>query len=81
VSNEAGNFAAYRFNDRLAQILKLRARGPEDLVALSHAVSSGQPSQRVMVLNEPAESALVNYALSAGWNEPFKQFEMRLPLR
>jgi hypothetical protein len=80
VANEAGNFAVYRFNDRLAQVLKVHARGSEDLVAMSYAVAADRPSQHVMLLNEPAESAVVEYALAAGWNEPFKQFEMVLDL-
>jgi ribosomal protein S18 acetylase RimI-like enzyme len=81
VSNDAGNFAVYRFNDRLAQVLKLHARGPDDLTALSQAVAAGRPSQHVMVLNEPAESPIVDYARSAGWNEPFRQYEMMLQLQ
>jgi GNAT superfamily N-acetyltransferase len=81
VSNEAGNYAVYRFNAQLAQVLKLHANGPEDLVSLSHAVAADGASQRVMLLNEPAESAHAEYAVSAGWNEPFKQYEMMLELR
>ena len=80
VANNSGDYAIYRFNSQLAQVLKLRAKGLEELGALAHAVAADGGARRVMVLNEPAESRLVGYALDAGWNEPFKQYEMLLRL-
>jgi ribosomal protein S18 acetylase RimI-like enzyme len=80
VANEAGTYAVYRFNSQTAQVLKVQASGAADLSTLAHAVAAGRPFQSVMVLNEPAESAIVDHALAAGWNEPFKQYEMVLEL-
>ncbi len=80
VANQAGTYAAYRSNAQMAQVLKLHAAGPADLATLAQAVAADRPSQRVMLLNEPAESAIVEYALTAGWSEPFKQYEMLLKL-
>lgn len=80
VTSETGSYAAYRFNAQTAQVFKLQARDSSDLITLAQAVAAGQQFQRVVVLNEPAESAIVDYALTAGWNEPFKQYEMLLEL-
>lgn len=81
VTDEKGNYAAYRFNTHLAQILKLDANSAEELTAVARAVSADTPFQRVMVLNEPTDSPIAEYAVTAGWNEPFKQYEMLLKLR
>ena len=80
VANERDTYALYRFNAQTAQVLKLHASSPADLTTLAHAVAGGRSFQSVMVLNEPAESAIVRYALAAGWDEPFKQYEMLLEL-
>lgn len=80
VSDASGNYAVYRFNAHLAQVLKIRAGSVHDLRALACAVAADGGSKRVMILNEPAESRLVQYALECGWNEPFKQYEMLLRL-
>jgi ribosomal protein S18 acetylase RimI-like enzyme len=80
VGDETGNYAVYRFNAQIAQVLKLQAASAQDLTALSHAVAADRAFQSVKVLNEPAESAIVKHALAAGWNEPFKQYEMVLEL-
>jgi ribosomal protein S18 acetylase RimI-like enzyme len=81
VTDEKGNYAAYRFNTHLAQVLKLNANSAEELIALARAVSADIPLQRVMVLNEPEDSPIAEYAVTAGWKEPFNQYEMILDLR
>lgn len=80
VADEAGNYALFRSNTNVAQILKLHAKSAGELTALSRAVAADRTFQSVMVLNEPAESTIAEFALSAGWNEPFKQYEMMLEL-
>lgn len=76
VSNEAGSYAAYRFNAHVAQVLKVHTGAPDDLTALSRAVAASLPFQRVLILNEPSDSATARHATSAGWRRPFKQYEM-----
>ena len=80
VTDERSNFALFRFNADLAQVLKLRACSADDLLKLGQAVSSGHHFQNVMVLNEPQESSIVGFAREADWDEPFVQYEMMLDL-
>jgi ribosomal protein S18 acetylase RimI-like enzyme len=80
VAGTSQTYAVYRFNARNAQVFKIEANSADDLTSLAQAVAAGRPLQSVMLLNEPAESAVVDYALTAGWGEPFKQYEMLLKL-
>jgi GNAT superfamily N-acetyltransferase len=80
VQDRHGNFAAYRSNANLAQLMKLRAAGPEELNALANAVGAERSVRSVLLLNEPAESAIARHAETAGWSRPFDQFEMLMPL-
>lgn len=75
-----GNFALFRFNTNRAQVLKIRSTDADSLNALSDAIAAEQPFQSVLVPNEPAESPLALYAEQAGWNEPFRQYEMQFKL-
>ena len=80
VADTRGNFALFRFNAELAQVLKIRAAGPEDLTLLAHAVAGERAFQTVLLLNEPEESRIARYARETGWNESFVQYEMLLQL-
>lgn len=80
VVGNRGQFGLFRFNDQLAQVLKIAADSPSELTNVGEAVASGREFQSVLLLNEPQESPLVGYARAAGWNEPFLQYEMRLSL-
>lgn len=81
VSDESGNFAAYRSNAQVAQILRIRANSSKKLTTIVHAVAAAQQIQRIMILNEPADSPIVRYATSAQWKRPFTQYEMLLHFR
>jgi ribosomal protein S18 acetylase RimI-like enzyme len=81
VTDGNGTYALFRFNAKLAQVLKFDAQSTEKLSALASALASGSQSQRILVLNEPEESPLVAYAQEAGWTERFLQHEMQLHIR
>lgn len=80
VADNRGNYALFRFNAQLTQVLKLSAGSSADLTLLGHAVAGGRPFASVMILNEPEESPITQYAREAGWEEPFTQYEMTLTL-
>lgn len=75
-----GNYALFRYNAQAAQVLKLGARDAQRLDDLAHAIAAGRAFQSIMLLNEPDESPLAGYARTAGWSEPFLQYEMLLRL-
>lgn len=79
-SDGNGNYALFRYNAQAAQVLKIAAADAQMLDALAHAVASGREFQNVMLLNEPEESRIVEYARTAHWSEPFVQYEMMLRL-
>ncbi len=78
VTDTQGNYALFRFNSQAAQVLKADARDAGGLDTLAHAVAAGRDFQSVMLLNEPEESPIANYAIQAHWTEPFIQYEMML---
>ena len=80
VTDEHSNFALFRFNADLAQVLKLGVGSADDLVHVGQAVASGHHFQNVLLLNEPQESPIAECARKAGWDEPFVQYEMVLEL-
>ena len=80
VTNGGGTYALFRTSKYAAQVLKLGASNSQALIDLASAVAADSEYQTVFVLNEPSESPIVPYAQSAGWNEPFTQYEMRLAL-
>jgi ribosomal protein S18 acetylase RimI-like enzyme len=80
VLDARGNFALFRFNAELAQVLKLHAGSAEELSRLAEAIASGRPFQSVMLLNEPEESPIGGFAREAGWMQPLTQYEMILRL-
>lgn len=74
------NFALFRYNAAVAQILKIHTDDASSLGDLAAALSSSAGVERLFVLNEPEESALPGYARSLGWTLPFEQHEMQLLL-
>lgn len=80
VNDSGGTYALFRHNLGTAQVLKLNAASPAKLDALAHAVGRGHDYQRILVLNEPEESPLLNFAHEARWRRPFLQYEMRMTL-
>ena len=80
VTDENSNFALFRFNTDIAQVLKLGAKSAGDLLHVGQAVASGHHFQNVLLLNEPHESPIAEFAREAGWDEPFVQYEMVLEL-
>ncbi len=79
VSDMRGNYALFRYNAELAQVLKVRANNFTELTLLADAVS-GSRSRNVLILNEPAESTITPLARAGGWSEPLRQYEMLLDL-
>lgn len=79
VSDRAGTYALFRYNASLVQVLKFDARGVQTLSALARAIAF-ETAPRVLVLNEPEESALVDFAREAGWSDRYSQFEMQVQL-
>lgn len=80
VADGTGNYALFRYNAQVAQVLKIDARNADSLDALASAISAGRAFQSVMLLNEPEESPIASYAKTARWSEPFMQYEMVLTL-
>lgn len=80
VANGNGNYALFRHNANVAQVFRLQTADERGLAALTHAICAGETFSSVMILNEPQESPLVQFARRAGWNEPFVQYEMMLLL-
>lgn len=80
VTDTHGNYALFRFNSQAAQVLKVDAQDPKHLDILAHAIAAGKDFQSVMLLNEPEESRISDYAIKAHWSEPFVQYEMLLKL-
>lgn len=80
VADEHGNYALFRYNAQVAQVLKLAAHDAERLEDLAHAIAAGRAFQSIMLLNEPEQSPLAEYARTAHWSEPFVQYEMLLQL-
>ena len=80
VTDTQGNFALFRYNAQVAQVLKVDAHDPKSLDTLAHAIAAGRDFQSVMLLNEPEESRISDYAIKAHWSEPFVQYEMMLRL-
>lgn len=75
------DYALFRYNAQAAQVLKLGAGDAGGLERLANAIASGRELARILLLNEPAESPITRHARTAGWNEPFTQYEMRLDLQ
>lgn len=73
-----GNYALFRYNAQTAQVLKVSADKAQTLDSLAHAIAFGRELQSVLLLNEPAESPIAQYAKTARWSEPFTQYEMLL---
>jgi GNAT superfamily N-acetyltransferase len=80
ITDTKGNHALFRFNAQAAQVLKVNATGAEGLNNLAEAIASGREYQSILLLNEPEESPIVGYSRTAGWNEPFTQYELKLNL-
>jgi GNAT superfamily N-acetyltransferase len=80
VSNGKDAYALFRYNAQVAQVLKLKAPNPQTLDTLAAAICENRPFQSVMILNEPEDSAITQYARDAGWLEPFTQYEMLMRL-
>lgn len=80
VTDTQGNYALFRYNAHVAQVLKVDAHDPKSLDTLAYAIAAGRDFQSVMLLNEPEESRISDYAIKAHWNEPFVQYEMMLRL-
>lgn len=80
VTDTKGNYALFRYNAQAAQVLKIDARDTKSLDALANAIAARRDFQSVLLLNEPEESPVAQYAIKAHWNEPFLQYEMRLEL-
>jgi ribosomal protein S18 acetylase RimI-like enzyme len=80
VLDTRGNFALFRFNADLAQVLKVHAGSPEELTLVANAIAAGRPFQSVMILNEPEDSPITAFARASNWDQPFVQYEMVLSL-
>ena len=80
VAGPQGAYAVYRWNAQRAQLFKLRAHSGEQLDALVHAVAADRSISGMILVNEPADSPIAEYAAAGGWSEPFTQYEMRLAL-
>jgi GNAT superfamily N-acetyltransferase len=80
VRDDTAGFALFRHNATLAQVLKMRARDARALTAIAAAVGAQRDLETILVLNEPEESPLVDYAHAAGWDERIVQYEMNLTL-
>lgn len=80
VSDTKGTYALFRYNAHVAQVLKLSAADAKSLDALAAAIAAGREFQSALILNEPEESPIAQYARTARWSEPFTQYEMRLVL-
>lgn len=80
LSDSRGNFALFRFNAAVAQVLKLHANTASDLALLGRAISGGRSLQSVMILNEPADSPLAQLAHAMNSSVPFRQYEMMTDL-
>jgi ribosomal protein S18 acetylase RimI-like enzyme len=76
VADGKTSYALFRYNHQAAQVLKLAAPGETALEDLAHAIAAGREFQSVMLLNEPEDSPIVDYAGSAGWTPTFTQYEM-----
>ncbi len=76
----AGIFALYRFNEVLAQVSKAALSDPQELALLVQAIAAEQAFARVVIANEPEESAIAAFAARLQWRERFFQYEMRLEL-
>lgn len=77
VSDMRGNYALFRYNADIAQVLKLRAGNAAELALLTDAVARSR-ARTVFILNEPLESHITQIARSNGWDEPLLQYEMTL---
>ncbi len=80
LSDAAGTYALFRYNDALAQVVALQAQSSETLCELMDAIAAGAGVATVAIFNEPQESALLEMAQQAGWKPDLVQDEMRLSL-
>jgi ribosomal protein S18 acetylase RimI-like enzyme len=78
ISDGERTYALFRYNDQVAQVLKLGAAGAAALDDLARAIAAGREFQSVMLLNEPEDSPITDYARGAGWTQTFAQYEMLL---
>jgi len=80
ITDARGTYGLYRYNAQTAQLFKLSVPSAASLDTLAQAIAAGRQFQSILILNEPAESPIAAYAKTARWNEPFMQYEMKLPL-
>ena len=79
-ADNRGNYALFRYNAQVAQLLKLAAADAAALEAIAQTIAAGRLSQSVMLLNEPENSPICEYAVAGGWTQRLVQYEMRLAL-
>jgi GNAT superfamily N-acetyltransferase len=80
VAGPHGEYALFRYNEQAAQVFKLQAGDAGSLDALALAIASSCAVESIFLLNEPEESPIAEYARTAGWTQPFSQYEMKLRL-
>jgi ribosomal protein S18 acetylase RimI-like enzyme len=74
-----GDYALFRSDAQIAQILKLRVAGANALRRVAQAAAPA-PEANVLIINEPEESPVSTFARLDNWAERFVQYEMRLEL-
>jgi ribosomal protein S18 acetylase RimI-like enzyme len=80
VSDGSHTYALFRFNQQVGQVLKIGAPNAGALNDLAHAIAAGREFQSILLLNEPKDSPIAEYAKAADWTATFTQYEMVLTL-